>query len=327
MKAIAWFVPFILIMLIVSILSAFFGFTKKIIVEKRFLEEKILSTGNRLEVTGIMIQQAGDLSTLQALYDVGHFNIVFESDMEFNELENLPYWSEKEEEYIKNSVLKLAEIYFSNYNKSFYKYFIDPEYSKERYKYWFVEWEKNMKIEKFEYDEISINFGYFNLTYDDSQIRITKKYPIISHLKTHFNKTLDKSFDVINMIKNKKDINEIKKILSNENISLILEDKGEYVYVFIFENSKRKVYNINSQRQEYNNLGIKFLVEKTPCLCLLNDCLTMCSWSEIGFFECPTSSCEKQKNLGKKIFELENIKKCGDVYILKEYACKNFIYN
>lgn len=282
-------------MLILALILAFFGFGKKIIVEKRDFQEKILSTGNRIEITGNLIKQSTDLATLQAIYDIGSFNLAIENYLKYNDEEKLAYWSNDEknyikDDYIKQAILKLSELYFYNYNKTFVEYFMNPETSKERYKYWFVQWNKDMKIEKFDENEISINFGQFNITYEDGQIKISKIYPLVSHLKTKFNKTLEKSFDIIEMAENGYSLEEIKSNFKDDDISLELEDKGGYFFVNIYENSLRKVYDFKKENQEYTNLGLKFLINK-------------------GFVE------------EKYIHDLTNIKKCKYIYILSN---KNF---
>ncbi|MFH8080258.1 MAG: hypothetical protein QXO84_00025 [Candidatus Aenigmatarchaeota archaeon] len=326
MKGIAWIIPASLILILLSITIALFGFNTERLVERRALQEKVLLIGNRIELTGNLMRQAADLATLQAVNDAGKFVIAIDGDLEYNEDENLPYWSTKEEEYVKQAILRLAENYFYMYNKTFTDYFMNPQLSQERSQYWFLEWEKNIEFNSFDENEISINFGYFNVTYDDNQIRISKKYPIISRLKTKFSKSLDKSFYVIDMIKAGKNLNEIEILLSDDDISLTLEDKGSYVKVSIYENSVINVYDFSEKKQKYENLGLKFLVDKQGCYCITTDCIGFCSWG-INIYPCPISSCEKQRNLGVYVDQLADVKKCGDFYILsnKEHSCDIFI--
>ena len=327
MKGVAWLIIVILLMIILSLLLALFAFGKRIIVEKRLYQENILLTGNRIEMTGNLIVQSTDLATLQALYDIGHFNIAIEDGLRYNDVEKLPYWSGEYEDYLKHATLKLAEKYFENYNKSFTEYFMDPVKSNERYKYWYVEWEKDVKIEEFDENHVSINFGQFNITFDDGMIRISKKYPLVSKVKTKFLKTIERSKEAVEMINTHavemvrgenvfNVLSNIETTLSDEEVSLDLQDKGDYIVVSSKENSARKFYLFSSKTQNYDNLGIKFLLsKKNKCLCETEDCTSVCWWGlpDEGGYQCPASSC---KEIGISLKDMTNIKKCGNFYIL-----------
>jgi hypothetical protein len=334
MKGVAWFIFVIFLMLGLSIIVAFFGFQKKVVIEKRAYQEKILSLGNKIEATGNIIIQTTDLATIQALYDIGHSNIAIDNNLMYNDAEKLPYWSDEYEDYIKQATLKLAEKYFENYNKSITDYFMNPETSKERYRYWYVEWEKDMKIEEFNENYISLSFGQFNITYDDSQVKISKKYPLISKIKTSFFKTIERSKEVETMVKsNAADLiysenpyNILRNIeisLSDKDVSVSLSDKGDYITVFLKENSVRKFYSFSSQKQDYDSLGVKFVLnKKSKCLCQTEDCSSVCWWGadRSGAYECPSSSCG---DFGVNIRDMADIKKCNGFYILsnKDHPC------
>jgi hypothetical protein len=333
MKGVAWFIIGILLMVTLSIVAALFAFGKNIIVEKRLYQEKILSTGNRIEMTGNLIVQSTDLATLQALYDIGNSNIAIESKIRYNDDEKLPYWSDEYEDYIKQATLMLAEKYFENYNKSFTEYFMDPVKSNERYKYWYVEWEKEMKIKEFSESYISLSFGHFNITYDDGMVRISKKYPLVSRVKTRFFKTIERGKEAVEMINahaleiaRREPFNILENIqttLSDGEVSVSLKDKGDYIIVSAKENSARKFYLFFSKTQDYDNLGIRFVLnKKNKCLCETEDCKTVCWWDlpGVGGYECPASSC---KEISVSLKEMTNIKKCDEFYILvnKNHPC------
>ena len=315
MKGAVWIIVGILLMVILSVLLAFFAFSKKIIVEKRAYQEKILSTGNRIEITGNLIIQSTDLATLQALYDVGHSNIAIENDLEYNVDEKLPYWSEEYEDYIKKATLNLAEKYFENYNRSFTDYFMNPALSNERYRHWFVQWEKDMKIENFDENYISINFGQFNITYDDGSVRISKKYPLLSNVKTKFFRTLEKSKEVVNMINEGYDLANIEQALSDNYVFITLKEKNDYIIISSEEKSIRKFYLFSSQTQNYDSLGVAFVLKKGKCFCASSDCSGGCWWGSSGPNQCP-GACNEIK-IGSSLNYMGDIKKCGNFYILK----------
>jgi hypothetical protein len=322
MKGVAWFIIGILLMVILSIVAALFAFGKNIIVEKRAYQEKILSTGNRIEMTGNLIVQSTDLATLQALYDIGNSNIAIESEIRYNDDEKLPYWSDEYEDYIKQATLMLAEKYFENYNKSFTEYFMDPVKSNERYKYWHVEWEKDVKIKEFSESYISLSFGQFNITYDDGMVRISKKYPLVSKIKTKFFKTIEKSKQAIERINNGDDLSSIESTLSDDEVVLSLRDKTDYVVVSSKEKSVRRFYLFSSKTQNYDNFGIIFVFDKKKCFCALSDCSNACWWGLSGPYQCGPSSCGENK-VGVSLKDLSQIKKCGNFYILsnKDHSC------
>jgi hypothetical protein len=325
MKGIAWIIVAILLMIVLSVLLALFAFGKKIILEKRLYQEKILSTGNRIEATGNLMIQSANLATIQALYDIGHSNVAVENDLRYNDKEKLPYWSEEYEDYIKQAILKLAEKYFENYNKSFTDYFMDPSISNERYKYWHLKWEKDMKIEKFDENYISLNFGQFNITYNDETMTISKKYPLVSKVNTKFLKTIQKSKQALEMIENKEDLNSIESSLSDNEISLSLKSETDYIVVSSKERSTRKFYLFSSKNQGYGNLGVIFVFDKKKCFCVLSDCSNPCWWGISGPYECPSTSCGENR-VGVSLNDLKDIKKCWNFYILssRDHSCDIF---
>ncbi len=325
MRGIAWIIPVVLIMLLLSVTFAFFLFGKKVIIEKRAYQEKILSTGNRLEITGNMIIQAADLATIQALYDISKSNVAIKNNVKYNEIEKLPYFSDEYKDYIIQASLKLAEKYFENYNKSFTEYFMNPDSSKDRYNYWFVNWEKEIKLKSFDEKGISFNFGYYNITYDDEQIRISKKYPLISYVKTKIFKLIDEAERVYEMIEKGEQIEDIQNSLSDNDIKVELDDKGDYIVVSIKENSVRNFYIISEEKQNYDSFSLRFVIDKKKCFCIYSTCDNVCWWGLNGPYECNPSFCGAN-DIGVDLDNLSGIKKCGEIYILSNnnHKCNIF---
>ncbi|MBU5688474.1 MAG: hypothetical protein QW350_01585 [Candidatus Aenigmatarchaeota archaeon] len=318
MKGISFVIPLIFLLILVSILTSYYAFENNIIIKKREFQNKILLLGDRIESIGNIIRQSSDLATLQAIYDVADFNIALEGNIKFNEIENLPYWENDQiKDYIKNSILKTSQIYFSNYEKEFEKYFSDIN-KKNKNDNWKVEWEKDLKIEKFNEDEISINFGNFNITYSDDKIKISKKYPIVSNVKTKFVKMLNYANENYYNFKNE-NTDTIKNL---EDFNIKIEHKSNYVKVSIKENSKRNLYIIEKKSQDYDSITLSFVINKYSCFCETSDCNVNCKYDINGFFICP-DSCE---SVGKNLNEIKNVKSCGEIYILSniDHSCEIF---
>lgn len=320
MKGISFIVPLIILLLLVSVLSAFFAFQSNIIIKKREFQNKILILGDRIESIGNIIRQSSDLATIQAIYDAGSFNLAIDNDIKYNDNENLPYWDNEINEYMKKSILKISEIYFYNYEKEFEKYFNDLN-NKNKNNYWKVYWEKDIKIEKFNEDEISINFGTFNITYSDDQIKISKKYPILSHVKTNFVKMLNYANENYYKFKDQ----NLDASMKSEDFTVEIEPRSDYVKVSIKEISKRKLYIIEKKTQNYDSITLNFVIDKSKCFCPTMYCTGGCWYGSSGPFECPGSCSPK----GENVKNLKNIKNCGEIYILSniDHSCEIFQTN
>lgn len=317
-KGIGILIPGILIMLAISILAALFFFGEKVIIEKRSLQEKILAEGNRLELTGKSIQMAADLATLQAIKDIGQGYVVkSDTSIKYNPTEKLPYWHVVPEEEIEESIKFLSASYFKNYFEGYEDFFENPETSRGRHNYWNVNWQQDVSTAVFNNQKISINFGVFKIDYKEPKtnplISISKEFPIISNINTNFVQLLDVSQQVIDKIKS----GETSIANNLGTIKIEMEDKGDYIKVFVYENKEYTFYDIptNSQKKEY--IGVRFLVDKnTACYCATSSCSGGCWWGSGGPYLCSTTKCSGQPTIGTNINDLNGLKQCGSEFVV-----------
>ena len=304
MKGLAGILIFAIIMVGVTVIGALFAFGTKTIIDKRILQEKILTEGNRLELTGKSLIMASDLATLQAINDISYSYVTtldnsintckysFELSrcvgycpkgkceliapetcdcsltispiIKYNPEEKLPYWDDVPWDNLKKNIEILSKAYFRDYYNGYLNFFTNPDTSQGRYKYWNLVWDENSKFESFN-NIISINFGNVIINYNEGPIHISKEFPIKSNINTDFIKILYISEYVISDLKNNEDLSAIKeKIKSNyPEIEAILEDKGEYVKIYIYvKNEKYLLYDIATNSKKESNMGVKFLFDK-----------------------------------------------------------------